>query len=219
MTIETEQDVVDSLSIWLSRWGFEIYQNHKNDKYKCFSVSGESRRKPDLYIREIGGVGFGDCVIEVKKGDYGMGEVIDGAKIVDYYSNYCKNKTKYYITDTGDELKPTNFLLATKYSMNGRLFRDDLVEEPISPDGWRPTGIKYGMLPKKEYIKTYTFIRTIYSIWKKKGKTPGTNLGVLLSDVLDGGGGQPAVQGQIKRLNAWRQRWYVIGCDHEKNWF
>ena len=206
----TEQDVVDQLSDWLFDWGFEVYQNHTNKKYRCFSVSGESKRKPDLFIthKELGD--YWNCIIEVKKGDCGMGEVIGGVKIIDYYFNYCENKTKYYITGNNCPLTPTNFLLATKYSPDGRLFKVDINEEPINPDGWRPIGIEYGMLPKKEFSKTYTLIRTVYKMWKPERRKEGVNLGILLSDVLDGGVGRPAIQGQIKKTKSWRQCWRVV---------
>lgn len=63
----------------------------------------------------------------------------------------------------------------------------------------------------------FTFIRSLYKQWKKEDRRHGVGLGILSSDLLNGGRGRPAIQGQVHRgwdrldrIPTWHEVFYIV---------
>lgn len=205
----SEQNVVDLLSDWLFAWGLNVYQNHENDKYRVFHISGESTKKPDLFICSKQNPAWWRCVIEVKK-PWKVRDVLNAKKIIGYMNNWSEGKTVYR-DDNWEELVPKYFLVATNQSMYGKLLDQDIHEQPIKSGGGLERAISYGVCPKREYAQTFMFIRDLWAQWKDRDIA--VSLGLLLSDILDGGVGMPAIFSTrySNNNNRWGSYWMKWG--------
>lgn len=201
-----EEVIMLRLSKWLDKNGFEVFWNKSNDYgFESFGISG-TNKKPDLYIRCVENPMWYNSVMEVKPPtDF---DVRKGAKILDYWKEYVTGSAEYSIG--GSKVLPKYFLLGTTCSIEGKLFDSDYAFQPINPDGNRKKVIEMGLLPKTEYIETFNFVRHLWATWRDVyQRVPGTAVGILLSDMLDGGSGRPAFMYQIFNYekNRWIQRW------------
>lgn len=201
-----ETKIFEVLSGWLSKCGFEVYWNRKNSLgYGTFGTEG--KRKPDLFLRRRENPNWYNTILEVKPGDSDF-QIRAGIKILEYWQDYAENKTEYFVL--GERVYPKYFLLATDWSLMGRLFSSDDLFKPVNSEGSRKVAIGYGMIPQQEYIQTFNFVRQLWAIWRDVyNRHPGTALGVLLSDQLNGGLGRPAFMYEIfdSEKGRWIQRW------------
>ena len=206
VVVRSEEQIMLQLSEWLEWAGFEIFWNKNNEfGFGSFRVEGV-REKPDLYIRRTENPRWYNTVMEVKP-SYER-TVRDGSKILRYLKNYASGNTKYFVQK--QQVFPKYFLLATDCSIEGKLFSTESDFKPINPNGHRKIVIDYGMLPKSEYVQTFDFIRHLWVTWRDTyRRQPGTCLGILLSDKLDGGTGCPAFFYEMFNFknSKWTQRW------------
>ncbi len=175
-----EINVYGELKTWFNSYNIDCWLNQGNDK---FIVKG-SRKKPDLVIYSPNLNQY--IVIEVKSGKRAK-EVFDASKILDYYEDYIKGKTNYYINKK--KIKVSSFTVATLFSMFGKLIKDE--KEPLSiedykGDIWRRINKERGLEPRWEYPRTHDFLRHLWADWRKIRKKrfmPG--VGIILSDTLN----------------------------------
>jgi len=166
----------------------EIYFNSKNDlDYGTFSTRGKAD-KPDLVLRVDRGYGEEYIAIEVKTSDNDR-NVLDSGKILDYYLDYVKGLTKYYIRC--EEIKIKYFLVATEKSIIGHLFNNE--SSIVNNLEYKPetkTLAEMGILPSMEYERTRQFFRDLvasFSRFRKKNElTIKPSLGILTSDFWSG---------------------------------
>lgn len=193
-----EEAVKVALSDWLKN-DFEIFWERTNTHgYGTFSVSG-SRRKPDMYLRARGNPFWYNVVIEVKKGTDGHG-IRSGSKIIDYMEDFTKGIVEYRIDS--QLVIPKYFLVATEYSIDAHLFKDEPVKEPEQGSS-REKLIAGGsdIVPAVEYRDSFQFIRQMWEEWKRRGKDTRTSLGMLTSK-----DGRPAIFCEVYNYGRWKQK-------------
>lgn len=182
---------------WLLKNGIKVYTNRNGvlkKIYGCrvFSIRG-TRKKPDMLIR----AGDEWMAIEIKPGEHGK-EMRESDKIVNYYAE-CENGTaKYFLDD--EKVCPRIFLIASFYSPEGRLFRN---EERKKSSHTTEERRLFGC-PDFEYYTSHTFIRTIWDRWKPI-KNKEYAIGALLSDRLNSGLGNPLIF--IQAYNSYLDKW------------
>lgn len=165
----------------------EVYFNSENEiNAPVFRVEGE-QKKPNLIIEIFNKYGNKKefIAVEVKDGTKSI-EVIKGRKIYDIYLlNYIKGKTKYFIGN--EEIKINHFAVATQYSINGRLMKNETLEwnERVRGASWGNKNVF-----RFEYNRTkenHGSTLASYSEYRKNKKLYGVilpSLGVIVSDVL-----------------------------------
>jgi len=200
--VKSEEQAKILLADWLQRNGNEVWWEQKNRYgYDVFRVLGTSGSKPDLLFRNKHIRHF--YAIEVKSGDKSKG-ILSASKIIDYYSDFVSGKAKYYVN--GDLIGPLHFLVATSYSIENRIFKNDtLITEAEKSDG-RKLAISYGMVPKEEYHRTSDYVRSLWEEWRRrKIRTKPHGIGILLAEICS-----PIlfVQEISWRTRRWRQ-WVI----------
>jgi hypothetical protein len=198
-------DVIPPLSSWFKKYGWEVYQDQKNNNdNKIFHVAGSSTKKPDLI-----------CItpkkwviaIEVKTGDIGK-DLGKNSKLMQYYENYIDCNTEYH-TELGSPLLINNFVIATAYSKDGHLKENEPIHIHKNKEKHDKL-FKDGFEPKNEYEWTHTCLRR--GIWdfidKRKYDYSNVAIGALLSTKLDNNGESPAIF-VMKRWNTWCHRWLI----------
>lgn len=106
---------------WLKPHVKNLYGSHKNMGLEIFNIKAEHHRRKIDYIFETFKGNWG-C-IEFEHGDQ-YGEITSGAiQLDDFYR--LINKETLRILINGKEIKPTLYLLATKYSKIGYLYKND----------------------------------------------------------------------------------------------
>ena len=190
--IKPEAKVEMRLWDWLKQNpSVEVYFNRKNILgWKKFTTKGINKR-PDLLIKFIdkfNGVQY--IAVEVKDGRTNR-NLREAYKIFSiYYINYVEGKTKYFIN--GTEIKINNFVVATQFSPLGHImFNDRLIEDNIDKgnnDQWRNMSAQNKTLPRCEFEKTRSYLRSIWAQFKPyREKISGNirpGLGILESDLL-----------------------------------
>jgi len=206
MPARLEEKIALQISNWLIQHGFDVYWNKKNNfGFDTFRTEG-SQKKPDLFVRRSENPHWWQTLIELKPSE-GY-DIRKGAKILSYCDDYVRGKIKYFVNE--EEVRPKYFLVATECSPKGKLFSSDDTKKPMRVGGgrWRAAYI-YKTLPKSEYTQTFGYVRELWARWRDVfEREPGTCVGVLLSDILDGGVGRPAFLCEAYKGNAWRQRWW-----------
>ena len=205
-----EENAMVNLSVWLTKSGFEVFWNRKNPYGFDVFRTEKSQKKPDLFIRRVENPNWWQTLIEVKPNE--GGKIRDGMKILDYCRAVTNNEIKYMIDD--NIIRPKYFLLATECSKKGKLFGSDNMLKPITPSGSRFLAAnKYRIIPQSEYFQTFTCVRDLWAIWRDVYlREKGEKVGVLLSDVLDGGTGRAAYMYETFNYNQrrWSQRWQTF---------
>ena len=204
-----EDEVYLQLSCWLMNHGINVMWNKKNDHgFKVFSTKGE-KKKPDLIIESLC---YGECVCAAVEVKIEEGRDIRSArKILDYYDACAKKKIKY-IDEEGKELFPKYFLVATKHTPNGRLFKDDKIKELVKGSGREQIIKKYKtLLPQKEYMRTFDYVRSLWAEFKARyDQNKDYKIGVLLSGVLDEQSNHPMIFCMQHNGKMWRHQWKKI---------
>jgi hypothetical protein len=216
ITLTPEERTEVKIGMWLKVYGCNFFLNRGSINlmnafpYKLFKVKGSSK-KPDLVFYDPKNNEWN--AVELKTGEHG-GSTKKGSKIIQYYDDYIQGIAKYFVDN--NEIKISNFLVGTFYSPNGKIYsNDDLYI------GYRKQGseiaIKMRLIPKKEFIRTAEFIRSLWVEWGKNKKDINTGLGLLLSDCLDNNSniesfefGSPAIFTQRYYNNRWNQSWQVL---------
>ena len=183
----TETDAIKRISSWMKNYGWNIYQDKKNDfNNKLFHVKGESREKPDL----IGIKKNYIVAIEVKSGT-DSNHLGRYAKTVRYFENYNDVKTLYF-DENDDIININDFVIGTYYSKEGKLLHNDEIKE-CGENHYKAW--KRGLNPKNEYHSTFQIIRRGLWDWVDYDKYRGCNTGIgaLLSTVLDDNGCKPSM--------------------------
>ena len=174
----------------------KVYFNRKNPVLcDTFKVIGTKGSKPDFLFS------FDDfnkkrfVAVEIKDGDINK-NVFNSNKIFNkYYLDYINDKAKYYIEEK--KIKIDFFVVATQYSILGKLIKDDQdIVDNINKgqnDDWRHMSAQSKTLPRCEYERTRDFLRNLWSDFssfreiRKKNKEQWRNLpalGILTSDIL-----------------------------------
>lgn len=200
----------DKVKIDLSRWfdtlNVDIYwEKRPSYGYQTFQTNGKTDH-PDLLVDGQRHT----FAIEVKSGTDGGG-IHDGvAQTKRYWTDYVNGDKQYRLYD-GD-VSIDAFILATKYSMAGRLYsneydmrdrvRETHVRERLSGDIDPPIHF----LPDWEFTSTETATRTLWRFCKMEQSNNDLDavdagVGVLLSDVLDGTQPENTLQGGTDPLD------------------
>jgi len=187
-----EREVEIKLWDWLlnrSESVKEVLFNSKNEVgARKFNVKGEINTIPDLvvfFVNHYTGE-YEYAAIEVKDAS-NSGNVRRGSKaFTEYFKKYVEGKTKYFIED--NEIKINHFIVATQYSEEGHLMKNESVEFNEGVRG--NTAIGNYIVPFKEFYKTKEFYRGMihpFAEYRKKNnlsKTYLPSVGVLISDVI-----------------------------------
>jgi hypothetical protein len=199
---------------------YEVYFNRKNKlNSPTFRVEGESKEIPDFVVsvRLFGREEH--LAIEIKNGEEGINIIKSNKILKNYYANYIKDKTSYWIKDR--KINIDRFLIATQYSKFGRLFRDS---EFIIKNG---TGFENSSwinknVPLLEYSRTKDMGRMLmhdFSDYRKQNSIKqSAGIGWLISDIIlnftedelkvqEGMVGKPLIQGVFfnDKLKRWSQ--------------
>ncbi len=203
---ETETEII--LNSWLQTNNIPIWHNRKIKELNnqiIFKTQGESRKKPDMIIYSQMLHKYG--AIEIKSGITNK-NIYDASKIIKYQKEYKEGKTKYYIE--GKEININFFIVATKYSVNGHLFENEIKESPHN-EKWRKEILpKCKNEPPIEYNRSKSFLRQLWSIWRQERGKDEPGIGILLSSCLDGIESKPKIFYQTYENNRWNVRWRKI---------
>ena len=199
------------LKSWLTSYNCIVYFNRriKGKDNLTFKTRG-CQKKPDLIIYSKQTQKY--YAIEVKPGFPGK-NIRDGSKIIDYWKDYVKKTTHYFIEDK--EINITDFILATEQALIGKIFKED--KELIIPntnEQFHKFNLEFNREPQKEYIRSKEFVRTLWANWRradrKKEKQPG--VGVLYSNILnDNQDPKPIIfTMHYESHNEKKERWHVV---------
>lgn len=217
-----EADTETILWQWLKQSPnvYEVYFNRKNKlNAPIFKVEGESKEIPDFIvaIRLFGKEEY--IAIEIKNGEEGV-NIFKSNKILKiYYHNYINKLTSYWIGTK--QIKIDRFIIATQYSKQGRLFRDNefIIK---NGSGFENSSWINKNVPLLEYSRTKDMGRMLmhdFSDYRKQNKIKqSAGIGRLISDVIlnfnydelkiqSGMNGIPLIQGVFfnDKLNRWSQ--------------
>lgn len=167
-----------------------IYFNSKNEVgANVFRVFGKTRTIPDLIIKFINPYtkNIEYMAIEVKNASANSRNVRSGSKVYEeYLLNYIKNKTKYFIDNKKIEIN--HFAIATQFSIEGHLFKNEKIEFHESIRGKTSIGNK--IVPYCEFTKTCETHRNMIVSFSKYRKDNNLNkiklpsIGIIISDIL-----------------------------------
>ena len=187
MKPEEEAEII--LWDWLktkSEFVKEVYFNRINIiNAPVFTTRGVNK-KPDFLIKIDRGYGIEFIAVEVKPTTSSR-NIHDSGKILNYYKNYIKEKTKYFINE--EQIEINHFVVASNKSPEGKLFERD--EEIIcngnSSDDHRKFVSLWNLFPEFEYQRTSDFIRRLWSEWRTLKKENNLNknlpsIGVIISN-------------------------------------
>lgn len=176
--MKPEESAKVVLSGWLLKNWIDVWWEQRNSHgYKTFSVKGTHGRRPDMILKTVIDNYF---VVEVKTGEESR-SLMSASKILDYYSDFVSGKAKYFVNNK--EIEPSLFLIATKYSVDGKLFENDSLIQKGETSTGRLTAQRFGSIPKNEYRRSSDFVRTLWqtSRWKKIKHVP-YGVGIVLSE-------------------------------------
>jgi len=166
----------------------EVYFNRINKlNAPVFTIKGIIK-KPDFVVKFNRGFGTEYLVLEIKPSKTSK-DIHDAGKILIYYENYIKNKTKYFINKK--QIKISHFAIATETSINGHLFEldDNIIKNyKHQTDLWRKKNAELNLIPHFEFIRTSDFQRSLWSAWRdlKKRceweKIPLPSIGIIISN-------------------------------------
>lgn len=194
----TETEVEISIAKWLQNNYNTVYFNRhiKNRQDKIFVTKGITKERPDLVV-------FSSPIyiaIEVKDAKETR-NVHDATKILEYQKAYLNKETRYYID--GNEIIISLFIVATQYSIEGRLIKEDSNIR---------TKETYPNHPPLEFERTADYIRNVWAMWRRTRKAGEPGIGILLSSVNDKQDGfiYPRIFCQQYLNNRWNVRWIPL---------
>lgn len=187
---------------------YEVTTNRKHKlNLEVFHVKGKDRAKPDMMIKTP--ITKEWYAVEIKTAEK-QKNVLDSTKILTkYYYNYLEGKTSYYLRNEKINIK--GFLVATKFSKEGHLFKDETFEEieiyTTIPD----------RIPQLEGNKTQLFLRQLWNNYKQerdKRKQQATenipSVGILISHLntyKEKQNTSPLIQVMGTYLNVNKNKW------------
>jgi len=178
---DPEDDVNKYLSEWLRGDDRTIFWD-RNKTYGNGTFSVTTRRRPDLLIQAQNR----NYAVEVKRAE-DSAKVHDGAEqVFQYWRDLVDGDATY--TARGNEIKIDAVLLATRYSVEGRLFHN-WKKKDVRRSG-RSEGAKraaeYGQIPQIEHATSETLIRLLHRFARSYDEDAVVGIGGLLSSALDG---------------------------------
>jgi len=187
---DPEDKVKIDLSRWFEQHGAQVFWE-KRPSYGYSTFHTETTERPDLLV--VGARGTARVfAIEVKIPD-GGGDVYTGAQQTErYWRNYCFGGEEYRAG--GSIREPTAFLLATKFTPDGRLFsrwgaRDSRRERSIT-ERLEYFDAPIHFLPDWEFTTTEAVVRMQWrgadAVADRHDETASAGVGALLSTRLDG---------------------------------
>lgn len=175
----------DNLNQYLSRWlrGEDrtvFWDRDKSYGNGTFSVT--TRRRPDLVIQGKNR----NYAVEVKRAE-DSGNVHDGAEqVFQYWCDLINDDATY--TVHGKSIKIDAVLLATRYSVEGRLFHNwkkkDVRRSGRSEGAQRAAEL--GQIPQIEHATSESLIRLLHRFARSYDDEADIGIGGLLSSALDG---------------------------------
>ena len=175
----SEENVKKKLADWLILNDFTVYWEKKNNyNFPIFKTKGINK-KPDLLIINNK---CKNCValIEVKTANTDD-NLRSSKKIINYYNDYSLDLIKYYINNI--EIKPKYFLVASPYSIDGHLYKNEKIMS--LKEHHNDYLINNKTYPKYEYIQTYEYIRNIWNSFKSLNyRDKKYSIGILVSSKL-----------------------------------
>ena len=181
-----------TLSKWFCEHGAKVWWEGDNSfDYPTFDASGK-QSQPDLVVANSERIRDTATVLEVKTGA-DSAAVYDGViQTYRYWRDYARGEQQYEIAN-GIVLEPETFAIATKYSLEGRLFdsNSDMLRSEYG-DG-RQYAAKNGWLPMQEYNRSEAMrcilIRLVRDLTpnntKEHKQTSLPGIGAVYSSVLD----------------------------------
>ena len=169
----TEEDVKYQLSGWLETFGIDVFWGKKNAyDYDVFKVR-TGTKKPDLLILWKDNV----VLIEVKDASKNRSNVYDAFfQILGYWDDISECHVN------GKKMNVTGWLVATQFSIDGRLFNHEPIEGYESFSNGRKNAAVQGLLPFSEHVLTEMFIRLL---WRREKPKRNVFIGALLSSKLN----------------------------------
>lgn len=166
-----EEAVKNEIGVWLNENGIDVCWKKKNVfGYDVFSAP-TGAKKPDLLIRWKDNV----VLVEVKYAKSYSNVYDSFFQLLGYYNNIpC-------VSVDDQQMYVTGFIIATQYSIQGRLFPHEPLETYESFGVKRKEAAVGGQIPFSEYKLTEMFTRLL---WRAKRK-PDVFIGTLLSSVLN----------------------------------
>ncbi|MEX2716935.1 MAG: hypothetical protein Q6370_011580 [Candidatus Sigynarchaeota archaeon] len=203
-------DLMIEIALYLISLGYKVFVNRRNAwGIPVFHVTGSAGSKPDViainkkYERLAYTSSLLDGIpttlptvfaIELKAGDH-LHEITSGvSQLNKYWSRWVSGQVQYY-TDGGGVIKHINwFLLATKHSFAGYLYKEEIRNKPISWDFFTPTFHQLDFVPSK-IIESFIFagkherLDDLRAMAARRGFVPGAvpEVGVLKRGIsMDG---------------------------------
>jgi hypothetical protein len=166
---DSEKSVKEALTTWLQHYPCEVI-----DESRFRTDYGRGGMKsPDLLVKS----NVGAVLIEVKNAVHDSNVFDSFFQILNYHNNI-----NTVTVDRHEKLDITGFVVATQFSMYGRLFA---FETRIPYDKFRKGrqgGADRGELPRTEYDRTEMFTRLL---WRGINSERPMFIGTLLSNVLN----------------------------------
>lgn len=192
-----EDNVLYKIANWISESDkknkIKVLQDQKRKNgLNVFKVKG-NQHKPDLLC-----LNGQNTAIEIKIGDEGN-SLGSNSGIVKYFKKYCEGETSYF-DEQGRPIKIDNFVLATRYSIHGRLKKNETPHHDNNRK--KVAGIYY---PYLEYESTYNILR--YGIWQQINKDRYRNCGVGIGALLSTRLGYNPSHKNWKKINVPTDRW------------
>jgi hypothetical protein len=189
----------------------EIYFNRENKiGWGNFIVKG-NQRKPDFIVKTDNGYGIEYIAIEIKSADKSK-DVLDAHKILDYWNNYIKGETKYYIDN--QEIKIKHFLIATDSSPKGYLFEKEDIKDNFADTESKSKhyAASIGIIPRYEGQRTFEIIRLIWNLYSKirQQHEEKCGIGILIADLNDNLIPKMMISYYNKDKKRWGQRFWKI---------
>jgi hypothetical protein len=180
---DPEEKVKNFLSIWLESNGCKVYWEKKNNFNKpIFNAkkdSGGTCEKPDILVERFGS--SGDPV-------YYALEVKDASSTSNVYDSfpqvlrYAEGDLDFSIDSSHVDVE--GYFSANLYSMYGKLFSNDILNNPETFSDGRKAAILKGELPENEYMLTEEYLRLLWRMAKELKIE--NRVGALLSTALNG---------------------------------
>jgi len=166
---DNERSVKEQIIGWLRSYRCEVID--ENRFTTCYGRYGMKR--PDLLVK----CSSGSFLIEVKNAVHDSNVFDSFFQILKYHDNIDA-----VTVDKRDELNITGIVVATQFSMYGRLFAFEKLLEYIDFGEGRQGDADRGNLPRREYDRTEMFTRLL---WRGIDSDRPIFIGTLVSNILN----------------------------------
>lgn len=176
---DPEDEVKIHLSKWLENHGCNVFWE-KKPSYGYATFSTTSTENPDLLVENKYKNKY--WLIEVKIGDDSGAIHRAVPQLLKYYRMHENAEQEYKIR--GKRVIPDGFLLATRNAFEGKLYHSYGTREVLHQQTWAKEN-DAEFLPTEEYGATETVVRVLWQLAGDEFPESTTNIGALLSKVLD----------------------------------